>query len=650
MADDLKLLRDYRGNRDPEAFAELVGHYSGIVYGTAARITGNAHDAEDVAQECFLSLARDSHTEPRLLSAWLHRLAANRALNLMRSKARRQRHERAAAEEKPTLSQAETGWEDVAPLVDEALNELPDDLRLPLILHFLHEQTQEEIGVQLSVDRATVSRRIDKGVGRLRASLRRRGVAVSAAALVALLGHNIAQAAPPGLVAATASTVVDTNAGKGAAALSVCGAVKVATVAALGVAALAGLGWLVVRPNTDPPVAGRPSAPTETQAASVPHRAKRYSGAPLIADDRVLFAANDLGWLNMRTYPYWLQVRLSPNGRFLLYHRPEDGARAEDAKASALVFRDLDSGEDRPAPLPSYPRGFATIHTRYNPYDPKGARVALTEIRGPRDTEIVLYELGKQSATRTGVKGSFCFGLFDHTGSQFIARGDRGIIQFDVQTSKRRELDSGWAALRYPHSVCPTAEVACFFGLEAPTEPTPPPEQKLGRDQRTEGEIPMPAPRRPKRRDALRLYNVRTGKLVASLPVHEKNSQLDDIASVWTPDGRFICYLDLVDAEEGQVQGTRVWDRTLGREHKFLPETAPVGSGPDGGMVFLVKLSDGDNRPVLYDAAANQSWVMGDPAMRLLHGAGEKIVYLHTTADGQRSVHVGSVVFSESDN
>ncbi len=134
------------------------------------------------------------------------------------------------------------------------------------------------------------------------------------------------------------------------------------------------------------------------------------------------------------------------------------------------------------------------------------------------------------------------------------------------------------------------------------------------------------------------------------LPVHEKNSQLDDISSVWTPDGRFICYLDLVDAEEGHVKGTRVWDRTLGREHKFLPETAPMGPGPDGGTVFLVKLTDGDNRPVLYDAAADKSWVMGDPTMRLLHGAGEKIVYLHTTADGQRSVHVGRVVFSELDN
>ena len=69
MQTDLILLKQYAGSRDAEAFAELARRYAGLVYGTCLRIVGNAFDAEDVAQECFLELARH---EPAVRRGELH--------------------------------------------------------------------------------------------------------------------------------------------------------------------------------------------------------------------------------------------------------------------------------------------------------------------------------------------------------------------------------------------------------------------------------------------------------------------------------------------------------------------------------------------------------------------------------------------------
>ena len=174
--DDQELLHRFRETKDTDAFGMLVGRYAGLVYNTAARITGSAADAEDAAQECFLALAR-AETSPRSLPAWLHRVAVNRALNLRRSAVTRVKHERTAA----TLngSAADGAWRAVAPQVDEAIERLPAELREPLLLHFLQERTQEEVARRLGVDQSTVSRRIRSGLDQVRDVLSKRGVTVT---------------------------------------------------------------------------------------------------------------------------------------------------------------------------------------------------------------------------------------------------------------------------------------------------------------------------------------------------------------------------------------------------------------------------------------------------------------------------------------
>lgn len=75
---------------DPEAFRALVDRHARAVHRVAWRLTGNAHDAEDVVQETFLRAFRrlDQWESRSSLSSWLYRIAANCAYDLLRSRQR----------------------------------------------------------------------------------------------------------------------------------------------------------------------------------------------------------------------------------------------------------------------------------------------------------------------------------------------------------------------------------------------------------------------------------------------------------------------------------------------------------------------------------------------------------------------------------
>ncbi len=75
--------------------ALFLAHYEGV-YRLLYRIVGAREDAEDLAQETFLRLARHGQPdqEPHV-RAWLYRVATNLAYNLLRSEGRRQRRQQA---------------------------------------------------------------------------------------------------------------------------------------------------------------------------------------------------------------------------------------------------------------------------------------------------------------------------------------------------------------------------------------------------------------------------------------------------------------------------------------------------------------------------------------------------------------------------
>ena len=196
---DQVLFDQWITRRDASAFTRLAEKYAAMVYAVGRRITGNAHDAEDVAQAAFEALASQRRAPRVHLGAWLHRVATYRALNHL--KAENRRAEREARYDRDRPKHTEIGWDDIYELVDEAIAALPDKQRDVVVAHYLEGKTHDAIARELGISRPAVTQRVQAGVAGIRATLGKRGVAVPLAALGALLANGAEAFAPIALAA-----------------------------------------------------------------------------------------------------------------------------------------------------------------------------------------------------------------------------------------------------------------------------------------------------------------------------------------------------------------------------------------------------------------------------------------------------------------
>lgn len=184
-SDDDRNLTKWRDTRDAQAFQQLAAEYAGLVYGTCRRITGNPEDAEDATQECFLKLAKHPPAIRCSIGSWLHRVATNASISLVRSdSARKAREKRYQGERASAL---DPDWDDIQDLVDEAINALPRRFREPLIDHYLQGETHQAIARRMGLTRQVVTYRIGRGVETIRKSLKRKGVTIATSTLAGLL-------------------------------------------------------------------------------------------------------------------------------------------------------------------------------------------------------------------------------------------------------------------------------------------------------------------------------------------------------------------------------------------------------------------------------------------------------------------------------
>lgn len=188
-APDSICLQHWIRSGDADAFNELAKRYSGIVFGTCLRITGNRSEAEDATQECFETLARVSEVPRSPMGAWLHRVATNRALNHTRANKRRSMRESRYAND--TSPQVEAQWNDIHALLDEAIAELPEELSAPIVAHFLEGKSYTSVATSLGMSRQLVTYRVKKGIRLLRTALKKRGVAISSSSLMAMMTAQI---------------------------------------------------------------------------------------------------------------------------------------------------------------------------------------------------------------------------------------------------------------------------------------------------------------------------------------------------------------------------------------------------------------------------------------------------------------------------
>lgn len=167
--------------RDERAFVECVRLHQDKVYGLVFRMLGNRTEAEDVAQEVFVTVWKsiDSFRGESRLSTWLFRVAANHCKN--RIKYLRRRAHRATTElddhaERALLQSQGTstlGQADARPdqvleagqlegIVQRAIEKLDEEPRLLLVLRDVEELSYEEIMQITGLPEGTVKSRLHR--------------------------------------------------------------------------------------------------------------------------------------------------------------------------------------------------------------------------------------------------------------------------------------------------------------------------------------------------------------------------------------------------------------------------------------------------------------------------------------------------------
>ena len=158
---------------DGNAFEALVAAYEKNVYNLALRMTGNAQDAEDMAQEAFVKAytSLPGFRGDSKFSVWLYRIVSNVCLDFLRRQNRRPASSLSQEDEDGEESQMDIPDESQSPeqllersltqeAVQRGLQSLSEEQRQILLLREIQGLSYEEIAETLDLEAGTVKSRI----------------------------------------------------------------------------------------------------------------------------------------------------------------------------------------------------------------------------------------------------------------------------------------------------------------------------------------------------------------------------------------------------------------------------------------------------------------------------------------------------------
>jgi len=166
--------------RDEQAFEEIVRQYRDKVFSLIYRMLGNRQEAEDVAQDVFITVFKtiDSFRGEAKFSTWLLRIAANHAKNRIKHLARRPTE----GVDPDDVSQVKVSNDRPGPpvqsriespdklleaveserLIQEAIANLPEDQRLLVVLRDVEELSYQEIEEITGLPEGTIKSRLHR--------------------------------------------------------------------------------------------------------------------------------------------------------------------------------------------------------------------------------------------------------------------------------------------------------------------------------------------------------------------------------------------------------------------------------------------------------------------------------------------------------
>lgn len=300
--DSRALMREYVRDHSEAAFEQLVRRYINLVYSVALRrVQGQAPLAQDVAQVVFTDLARKSASLPAdiMLGGWLHRHTCFVAASTLRGEQRRLERERQALEMNALNAPSDSDWSQIAPVLDEAIDELEPLDRDAIILRFFEQHDLRVIGGILGASEDAAQKRVSRALDKLRVLLVKHGVTLSLTALGMIMSTRAVEAAPASVAASVTKGAIPAGATAGVIAANV---LKTTPASALKIiSAVGALGLLVGglfvyqhasgRSTTKPqsaPLAASDASSSATTAASSPTEPPSVLSSPAAVPSNAL--------------------------------------------------------------------------------------------------------------------------------------------------------------------------------------------------------------------------------------------------------------------------------------------------------------------------------------------------------------------------
>ena len=227
----MDLLRQYAVGNSDAAFAALVSRHINLVYSAALRKTGNPHAAEEITQAVFIILARKAGRilDKTILPGWLYQTARLTASSHLRRESRRTRREQEAFMQSESYAVApEETWEQLAPLLEDAMGQLCDKDRTAVVLRFFGGKSFAEVAMAAGVSENAAKKRVGYALEKLNRYFSKHGVSSTTETIAGAISANSVQAAPVALAkAATAVAITKGAAASGSTLTLIKGALKI---------------------------------------------------------------------------------------------------------------------------------------------------------------------------------------------------------------------------------------------------------------------------------------------------------------------------------------------------------------------------------------------------------------------------------------
>ena len=343
--DDLALLREYATRQSETAFEILVARRVDFVYSAALRQVRDPHLAEEVTQAVFILLAHKAGkiSDKTILAGWLFKTTRFVAFAQIRAAIKHARQETEwHMQTELENTQPDPLWEQMSPLLDEALASLGEADRQAVLLRFFENKSLVEIGDTLGATEDTARKRVARALDKLHRYFNQRGVSSTSAILAGVMSAHSVQAAPVGLVKTISTAVLVKGAAASTSTLTLIkGAMKIMAwsktkAILIGTAiVLASSGGVILFYTTLPP-----AEPVYENRTLLAWLADVNYGQP---QDSRTKAGEAIRHMGKKTLPFLLADLGDPRFKMVRYHETDKRTSDERSRQATWAFDALGS-------------------------------------------------------------------------------------------------------------------------------------------------------------------------------------------------------------------------------------------------------------------------------------------------------------------